>query len=276
MYGKVEHNCSIFFVISIYLIGDYMELELVKKALIEVKNVLKIIDVNTEIKDYFINDKVINGNLNVNINYFDFNDEKNTLYRNIPFEIMLDEVKVTDILFKEANAYIVEGIGLELEYKLVAKYETFFDKEIDIIKLDDLPDANSLDDSKPEIDEENNESKEEIKNKIENDYEKKLSESLVERDSIAVKNENLVNETNNLKKRTDDFDNKLIRTKDVKSEEEFIKYFDKEVAGYFCIKTVECKSDKELDKISKEYKIPYDELIKGYDRDNGKVIFKLR
>ena len=49
-----------------------MELELVKKALIEVKNFLKIIDVNTEINDYFINDKVINGNLNVNINYFDF------------------------------------------------------------------------------------------------------------------------------------------------------------------------------------------------------------
>ena len=85
MYGKVEHNCSIFLIISIYFIGDYMELELVKKALIEVKNVLKIIDVNTEIKDYFINDKVINGNLNVNINYFDFNDEKNTLYRNITF-----------------------------------------------------------------------------------------------------------------------------------------------------------------------------------------------
>ncbi len=277
MYGKVEHNCSIFLIISIYLIGDYMELELVKKALIEVKNVLKIIDVNTEIKDYFINDKVINGNLNVNINYFDFNDEKNTLYRNIPFEIMLDEMKVTDVLFKEANAYIVEGIGLELEYKLIAKCETFFDKEIDIIKLDDLTNENNnLVDFKPEIDKSNDESKEKIKNKIENDYEKKLSESLVERDSTAVKNDNLVNETNHLEKRTDNFDNKLIRTKDVKNEEEFIKYFDKEVAGYFCIKTVECKSDKELDKISKEYKIPYDELIKGYDRDNGKVIFKLK
>ena len=210
MYGKVEHNCSIFLIISIYLIGDYMELELVKKALIEVKNVLKIIDVNTEIKDYFINDKVINGNLNVNINYFDFNDEKNTLYRNIPFEIMLDEMKVTDVLFKEANAYIVEGIGLELEYKLIAKCETFFDKEIDIIKLDDLTNENNnLVDFKPEIDKSNDESKEKIKNKIENDYEKKLSESLVERDSTAVKNDNLVNETNHLEKRTDNFDNKL-------------------------------------------------------------------
>lgn len=217
-----------------------MELELVKKALIEVKNILKIIDANAEIKEYFIDDRVINGELNASINYFDFNDEKNTLFKNIHFEIALDEMKAFEIYLKEVNAYIVEGLGVELEYKLIAKYEAFFDKKIDIIELDEA------------------DNKEKIKNKIENDYEKKLSESLVERDN----NERI--------------DNKVIITKDVKDEDDFIKYFDKEASSYFCIKTIECRSDRELDKISKEYKIPLDELIKGYDRDNGKVIFRIR
>lgn len=90
-----------------------------------------------------------------------------------------------------------------------------------------------------------------IKEDISKEYEEKLHNELNERKDISV-----------------------VSTKS--KSDDFLSFFNKECNKYYKIKTLECNSENELNIISKEYKIPYQELLYGYDKENGKVVFKLK
>ena len=69
---------------------------------------------------------------------------------------------------------------------------------------------------------------------------------------------------------------KIIETKGNGNELDFLSFFDQSLSSYYKIKTIYNADEKELNKISKEYNISIEELLKGYDRKNKCVIFKLK
>lgn len=99
------------------------------------------------------------------------------------------------------------------------------------------------------IKEENNEI---IKEEIKADYEDKLITEMKERNT------------------------EIIETKSNKNEKDFLNFFDNSLSNYFKIKTIYMVEEKNLDSISKKYNISLEELLKGYDRQNKSVIFKLK
>lgn len=98
----------------------------------------------------------------------------------------------------------------------------------------------------------NNENKEAIKEEIKNEYEKKLTNEMNERNV------------------------KIIETKNRGNEFDFLSFFDSSLSNYYKIKTIYNVDEKELNSISKEYNITIEELLKGYDRKNKCVVFKLK
>ena len=99
------------------------------------------------------------------------------------------------------------------------------------------------------IKEDNNEI---IKEEIKADYEDKLITEMKERNT------------------------EIIETKSNKNEKDFLNFFDNSLSNYFKIKTIYMVEEKNLDSISKKYNISLEELLKGYDRQNKSVIFKLK
>ena len=91
-----------------------------------------------------------------------------------------------------------------------------------------------------------------IKEEIKNQYEEKLTNEMNER-GINV-----------------------IETKGRGNELDFLGFFDSNLSDYYKLKTIYNVDEKELNNISKEYNISIEELLKGYDRKNKCVIFKLK
>ena len=61
-----------------------------------------------------------------------------------------------------------------------------------------------------------------------------------------------------------------------KWKKEILNFFDNSLSNYFKIKTIYMVEEKNLDSISKKYNISLEELLKGYDRQNKSVMFKLK
>lgn len=175
------------------------------------------------------------------------------------------KIKLEDINY--SNNKINYTISLDISYKDSMNHECF-----KILTYNDSLDLNSanikivnsnlfvvdlsglevnyvlmVEDNKTEKD-----TNEALKEEIKADYEDKLITEMKERNT------------------------EIIETKANRNEKEFLSFFDNTLASYFKIKTIYMVEEKDLDSISKKYNISLEELLKGYDRQNKSVIFKLK
>ncbi len=226
-----------------------------KDAFLEIDKISSLKSHVDKLVNKNINNHVVTGSLEVDISYKDM--EGNECFKSLPFEfdLELEGLQIKDVLLKSANVYVVDGRGVNVDYILKVHYDMQADKEVEIIEIKD---EEVEVDTKP-VEQPKKESKkaeaeiEKIKEDIEKDYETKLADSLKQRENKIA----------------------IVTTKNNGSELDFLRFFDDTVASYYSIKTLHCSSEEMLNTIAKEYKIPMDVLLKGYDRENGKVTFKL-
>lgn len=197
----------------------------------------------------------------------------NECFKSVPYEFELDiasNLEIEDIKINKLYIYVIEALGINIEYELelsCQQLEGNDAKEIDLITTpsnsEQIIAANEDDNIKTEEEinqeikdnqtktsEESKKEIEKVKEEISKDYEAKLASNLASRDNV-----------------------KIVSTVDKKSDIDFIKLFDSKEAR-FKIKTLLCDSEEELNDISKKYKISINDLLKGYDRESKRVIFK--
>lgn len=212
------------------------------------------------------------GSLEVDISYKDIYGSECFKSLPFPFELELEGLRAEDIFLKNVNIYVVEGRGISIDYTLMISYSAEDFKEVEIIQLEPeteevgaperpQPEAQPMNEEVCMEEEEKEEKKElieqeeieKIKEDISKDYENKLADNLSQREESKIS---------------------IVTTKKKESELDFLRFFSDNVAGYYCIKTIYCGSEEMLNAISKEYKVPLDVLLKGYDRQSGKVTFQ--
>lgn len=211
------------------------------------------------------------GSLEVDISYKDV--DGNECFKSLPFDFDLElaDLSISDIVLKNVSVYVVEGRGISVDYYLTVLYNLEEAKEVEIIHLEEEPvpviqpaaeeteEEPSKEEDRPKPAEESDAQEEKeaeiekIKEDISKDYENKLADNLGQRENKVA----------------------VITTKSSASDLNFLRFFDDTVGNYYSIKTLACGSEEMLNTISKEYKIPLDTLLKGYDREHGKVTFKL-
>lgn len=234
-----------------------MELEIIKNAFLEIDKISTLKNHIDKLVKKDIDGNKINGGLEIDISYQDLSG--NECFKSIPFtfEMELDDILVDDISLKSVNVYVVEGQGISVDYTLAVAYNMEDAKEIEIIQLDDIDPSEEEVFDKPieKVEpEEVSEQLEKIKEDISKDYENKLADNLSKREENKIE---------------------IITSKGKENELDFLRFFDDSVASYFSIKTLLCTSEEMLNTIAKEYKVPMDDLLKGYDKENGKVTFRL-
>lgn len=219
-----------------------MNLELDKELFIEIAEVSSILNTVLKINNIDINyQKCV---LEANVSYKTISNEecfKSTLHEVI---IDNDNLDISNIEVVKSNAFVIEGYGVQLNYSLILGYNE--NKKIEIIDLSEKIEVVS---NEPII--ENTEEYEEIKEEITNEYKEKLTDSLRKEKSIIV-------------------------TKAKVTDNDFLSFFDSLESDYYSIKTISINSIAELNNISKEYNIPYQELLYGYDEKSRKVVFKIK
>lgn len=237
-----------------------MELLIENGCFIQIEKISSIQSYVHKLKDKSIKNGLAKGIIEIDISYRD--NDNHECFKSIPYEISLDVdyIRAIDFNLKKLNAFLIDNQGINIEYQIELSYEN------DVLRDDDIIDEiidngdNIIEEIKEELIENDKEeiledkSKEEIekiKEDISKDYENKLAESLQKRENV------------------------IITTKSSKNESDFLRFFDERVSTYFKIKTIECH-EHDLNNISKEYNVPIDELIKGYDKINGRVIFKYK
>ena len=163
-----------------------------------------------------------------------------TLYDNYDWEpISEDESNLDKMIYDEQRKAMYEAIEKLEDERIFRNKQAIYDyKEIKKLQEEVI------------LIEESKEIIEKIKEDLSKSYEDELKSNLNKRD-ISVSTTHTKN-----------------------SELDFIKLFNSK-ENYYKIKTVECRNDKELNDISKKYNVSINTLIKGYDRQNGKVVFKL-
>lgn len=219
-----------------------MNLELDKELFIEIAEVSSIL--NTVLKINNIDKNYQKCVLEANVSYKTISNEecfKSTLHEVI---IDNDNLDISNIEVVKSNAFVIEGYGVQLNYSLILEYNE--NKKIEIIDLSQKIEVVS---NEPII--ENTEEYEEIKEEITNEYKEKLTDSLRKEKSIIV-------------------------TKAKVTDNDFLSFFDSLESDYYSIKTISINSIAELNNISKEYNIPYQELLYGYDEKSRKVVFKIK
>lgn len=242
----------------IFFNGDIMELEIVKNAFLEIDKISTLKNHIDKLVKKEIDENKINGGLEIDISYQDLSG--NECFKSIPFtfEMELDDILVDDISLKYVNVYVVEGQGISVDYTLTVVYNMEDAKEIEIIQLDDIessPQEDAFEKPIEEVElEEKAEQIEKIKENISKDYENKLADNLSKREENKIE---------------------IITSKGKENELDFLRFFDDSMASYFSVKTLLCPSEEMLNSIAKEYKVPMDDLLKGYDKANGKVTFRL-
>ncbi|MBE6137719.1 MAG: hypothetical protein E7176_04930 [Erysipelotrichaceae bacterium] len=224
-----------------------MELEIVKNTFLEIEKISSLKGhIGKLVDNKYDGDDAI-GTIEIDISYKDINGNECFKSMSFNYEIELDDLNISDVKLKSSNVYVVEGRGISVDYVLSITYEASLDEEIDIISLEAedeyVEEAKSIEEVLEE------EKIEKIKEDISKDYENKLADNLNQRVSI-------------------------VSTKNKESEIEFLRFFDEKESSYFHIKTLLCENEKELNSISKEYKISLNELLLGYDKANGKVTFR--
>ena len=219
-----------------------MNLELAKELFIEIAEVSSIL--NTVLKINNIDKNYQKCVLEANVSYKTISNEecfKSTLHEVI---IDNDNLDISNIEVVKSNAFVIEGYGVQLNYSLILEYNE--NKKIEIIDLSEKIEVAS---NEPII--ENTEEYEEIKEEITNEYKEKLTDSLRKEKSIIV-------------------------SKAKVTDNDFLSFFDSLESDYYSIKTISISSIAELNNISKEYNIPYQELLYGYDEKSRKVVFKIK
>ncbi len=224
-----------------------MNLEIQKNKYYEIDGISNILNHISKINNYKIKEGILSISIDIDLSYKDISAKE--YFKSITFvcDVSVDGIEILQIDLVKTSLYVIEGNGIDIEYMLNMAFET---KELDknIIEIEapaieeeiELEDINIV---------ENNELEQETKEEISKKYTDDLQNAINERSSI-------------------------IKTVSNVSEDTFINIFD--TKNYYRLKTLECKSNIELDEISKMYNIPYQELIAGYDKENGRVIFKLK
>lgn len=190
------------------------------------------------------------GLIEINLSYLNTNSEECFKTFNIDYEIDLELYEIIDIKIISTNIYVIENNGVNIDYKLEIDYDKFIEPILEVVeepvKVETIVIEKLADTTLEEI--------EKIKEDISKDYENKLIDTL---------------------NRTDNKQVKIITTKDDRSELEFINFFNFQERGYHLIKTLYCPNDDVLNEIAKKYKIDFNDLLRGYDKANKKVTFRI-
>lgn len=235
-----------------------MEIEITKNIFLDVDKISTLKSQVNKLLDKKIEEDKIYTNIELDISYRDTLD--NECFKSIPFKLDfdIDEIKPSDINLKKTDAYVVDGKGISVD----CHFNIFYDdiKEVEIINIEPIIQNVDVENDDEEIvyeasnNDENKEEKiEKIKEELTLDYKNKLAD-------------NLNNRENNVS---------IISTKSNNNEINFLRFFDDNISSYYSIKTLECNNEQMLNTIAKEYKIPINTLLAGYDRENGKVTFRL-
>lgn len=231
-----------------------MEFEITKNIFIDVDkiNILKS-QVNKVLNKKIENGKIL-ADIELDISYTD--TINNECFKSIKFnlDIDVDDILVSDFNLKKTNVYVVDGKGLSIDCNIIIEYDD--SKEVEIINIEPVEDFEGVEEivyESTKVAETNENEIEKIKEELSLDYQNKLAD-------------NLNNRENNVS---------IISSQSSNRDVDFLSFFDSEVAQYYSIKTLECKNESMLNSIAKEYKIPINVLLAGFDRENGKVIFKI-
>lgn len=211
-----------------------MELEIIKNSFLEVGKISSIKGHIGKIIKNNIDLNKASGTIEIDISYTDSDNNECFESKTFDYDMQLEEVTIEQISIKNINAYVVEGRGVNVDYTLLIECSNDIKANIETINL-----------TEECIEEEI----EKIKEDISKDYENKLADNLSQRVSIISSKSNF-------------------------EEVDFLRFFDETQASYFQIKTLTCRSEKDLNEISKLYKVSLDNLLVGYDRSNGRVTFK--
>ncbi len=214
-----------------------------KTAFLEIENISTVKGHIDKLVNKNISNSTVEGVLEIDISYRDM--ENNECFKSMPvsFSVELNDLAVHDVELKKLDVYVVDCKGVDVEYILSLVYEENTDKPIEIIELNPQEEVALPQEEKIE----------QIKKDISQDYENKLADNLNQREkSIAI-----------------------VTTKEKESPLDFLKFFDNTIATYYSIKTLSCPQEEMLNQIAKEYNVPLEDLLKGYDKENGKVTFRL-
>ena len=227
-----------------------MQLKIEKETYFDVEKISILKTFTTRITKKDIDKSKLTGIIEINLSYL--NMEGNECFKtlNLDYDVDLDGFDIIDIKILSTKIYVIESNGVNIDYKIEVEYDKFENPIIEII--DDNSENEEPNIQSVELD--NDEEIEKIKEDISKDYENKLMDSLSRKENNQIK---------------------IITTKDDRSELEFIKFFKFEERGFHLIKTLHCPNDEALNEISKKYNIDFNTLLKGYDRANRKVTFKL-
>lgn len=242
---------SIFLFVIIYYNGDIMELEIEKTAFLDVDKIVTLKShMENLVAKHYENDIYV-CKMEINLTYLDTSN--NECFKSLQIDISLDDnlKNITDTYLNSVKMYVIDGRGVNVDYAL--KIICDDSKEVEIVNLDD--------DNKEELssDEEQitltdkDADIEQIKKDLSKDYEDKLADNLNKRDAKIA----------------------ITTTKTNESELDFIKFFDENVAAYYSIRTLLAPNEESLNAISKQYNVPLETLLKGYDKEHGKVTFRL-
>ncbi len=215
-----------------------MQLDISKNYFYEVSGIVGIKAHIEKINKLEINESYASGEIEVNLSYSDNEGMECFKVINFPFEIILDELKVIDVILTNVSVTLIEGQGVDINYSLIVNYLVL--EEEKVVEVEPINDC--LEEEK---------SLEKIKDDISKDYEEKLLDKLNERND------------------------ETIITKTHLSIDNFLDFFDKECSEKFSLKTLHVEKEEDLNKISKEYNVSMDVLLSGYDRVNHKVMFKI-
>ena len=215
-----------------------MQLDISKNYFYEVSGIVGIKAHIEKINKLEINESYASGVIEVNLSYSDNEGMECFKVINFPFEIILDELKVIDVILTNVSVTLIEGQGVDINYSLIVNYLVL--EEEKVVEVEPINDC--LEEEK---------SLEKIKDDISKDYEEKLLDKLNERND------------------------ETIITKTHLSIDNFLDFFDKECSEKFSLKTLHVEKEEDLNKISKEYNVSMDVLLSGYDRVNHKVMFKI-
>ena len=232
-----------------------MNLEIQKNKYYEIDGISNILNHISKINNYKIKDGILSISIDIDLSYKDISAKE--YFKSITFvcDVSVDDIEILQIDLVKTSLYVIEGNGIDIEYMLNMTFEA---KELDenIIEIEtpiiEEIELQEINDNQIEL-EDINIDEQEIEQETKEEISKKYTDDL----------QNAINERSS-----------IIKTVSTISEESFINIFD--TKNYYRIKTLECKSNIELDEISKMYNIPYQELIAGYDKENGRVLFKLK
>jgi len=230
-----------------------MQLDISKNYFYEVSGIVGIKAHIEKINKLEINESYAKGEIEVNLSYSDNEGMECFKVINFPFEIILDELKVIDVILTNVSVTLIEGQGVDINYSLKVNYLVLEEeKVVEVETINDVSEEEKVVEVEPINDVlEEEKSLEKIKDDISKNYEEKLLDKLNERND------------------------ETIITKTHLSIDNFLDFFDKECSEKFSLKTLRVEKEEDLNKISKEYNVSMDVLLSGYDRVNHKVMFKI-